>query len=636
MRWGIESLSWLPVPPTDFPAQCVALKENPRDIGPPVRALACCALSDSQLARLAKVIAAARDRNPAGIEGLRPFTLGLLSNSMSSLLVPALVATGARYGFDLRVVEGAFDQVMQEALDPASRIKAVRPDAVLLALDYNGVPGLMDDLTADGEKAVESALDYVATLLGRMRQAMDATMVVQTVPVPPEPLFGNLDFRLEGTRWHRAVEFNAGLAQRILADGDILLDVAALAATVGLERWFDPVQRVLAKLPFHQAFVPLYADWCVRLLAASTGQTRKCLALDLDNTLWGGEIGEDGLEGIVLGQGSPEGEAFLAVQSMALTLRERGILLAVCSKNDDARAREPFRRHPDMLLREEHISVFQANWSDKATNLESIARTLGMGLDALVFLDDSPAERHLVRLALPQVWVPELPDDPSRYPQALLASGCFESVAFTADDRARADRYGANARRGALAQECRDLENYLRSLEMTAVLGPFDHVGSARVFQLIGRTNQFNLTTRRYTQAEVESMITDPTLFTLQVRLRDRFGDNGMISVVICGIDGDVWTIDTWLMSCRVINRRVEEVVLDEMVAGAKARGACALVGHYIPSGRNELVAGHYEAMGFSAGGKDGETEVWTLDLDGYSSRLPPITVVRCDEAPAA
>jgi FkbH-like protein len=333
--------------------------------------------------------------------------------------------------------------------------------------------------------------------------------------------------------------------------------------------------------------------------------------------VWGGIIGDDGLEGILISQGDPVGEAFLAVQRMALALRDRGIVLAVSSKNEDAIARRPFREHPEMLLRESHIAVFQANWKDKATNISAIAAALNIGLDTLVFLDDNPVERELVRRTLPEVAVPELPEDPALYPRALSAAGYFEAVALSTEDRQRASFYEGNARRVALQAQVVDLDAYLRSLQMEITFQPFDEVGRARIAQLIGKSNQFNLTTRRYTEAQVAEAERTPNVFTLQVRLTDTIGDNGMISVVICRLtEPETWTIDTWLMSCRVLGRGVEEMVLREIAWHAQRAGLRRLIGQYRPTDRNIMVREHYAKLGFTrlAETEDGATD-WEIHL---------------------
>ena len=345
--------------------------------------------------------------------------------------------------------------------------------------------------------------------------------------------------------------------------------------------------------------------------------------------MWGGVIGDDGLEGIKIAQGDATGEAHLAVQQMALALRQRGIVLAVSSKNTDEVARTPFRQHPDMLLKESHIAVFQANWNDKATNIKAIAEELSLGLDAMVFLDDNPMERDLVRRMLPQVAVPELPDDPATYARTLAAAGYFESVAFSKEDRERAAMYQSNADRVALQNQAGDIDSYLASLEMQIEFAPFDRTGRARISQLINKSNQFNLTTRRYSEAEVAAAEEDPQAFTLQVRLVDRFGDNGMISVIICRLGGpDTWEIDTWLMSCRVLGRKVEAMVLREILAQAQQAGMKRVVGVYRPTEKNALVREHYQKLGFSLIAEaDGVTR-WEMD-SSVQIPLAPMTVRR-------
>jgi FkbH-like protein len=392
----------------------------------------------------------------------------------------------------------------------------------------------------------------------------------------------------------------------------------------------------MAKLPFAQRCVPIYAEHCARLCGALLGKARKCLVLDLDNTLWGGVIGDDGIEGIVLGQGSAVGEAFLAVQQMAIDLRERGVVLAVSSKNNDNVARAVFKDHPDMLIREEHIAVFQANWKDKASNLEAIAQTLNIGIDALVLVDDNPAERAQVRQALPQVAVPELGDDPSLYPRHVFAAGYFEAVAFSAEDRQRAEQYQANAKRVSMQGQARDLKSYLKSLNMVMKVTPFDSVGRARISQLINKSNQFNLTTKRYTEAAVARLEGDADALTFQIRLSDAFGDNGMICVVILERHETDWEIDTWLMSCRVLGRQVEEATLNTIVAAAKQAGGRRLIGTYRPTDRNQMVADHYKKLGFSpVESREDRTTIWALDIASYEPKEVQIHITSGGDQPA-
>jgi FkbH-like protein len=476
--------------------------------------------------------------------------------------------------------------------------------------------------------ALDEALRYLGDVVSGIQRNSAATCILQTLAAPAERLFGSLDRALPGAPRHVIDSLNNGIAELAQQSRCVLLDIAGLAETVGLANWHSPSEWNMAKLPFAQNFLPLYADHVCRLLGALSGKSRRCLVLDLDNTLWGGVIGDDGLQGIRIAQGDPEGEAYLDFQRYALSLRERGIVLVVSSKNEDATARLPFREHAEMILREEHFAVFQANWDDKATNLQAIAEELALGIDSLVFADDNPFERALVRSKLPQVAVPEMPAEPSLYARTLSAAGYFEAGVFSEEDLRRASYYDGNARRAALQSQSGDIREYLASLEMEIAFQPFDETGRARIAQLINKSNQFNLTTRRYTEAEVEQVQKDATCFTLQVRLADKLGDNGMISVIICRTAGDTWEIDTWLMSCRVLGRGVEQMVLRELTVRAAMQNIRRLAGAYRPTDRNKLVEGHYARLGFTlhAQNPDGST-TWVLDVANAQSEAAPMIV---------
>jgi FkbH-like protein len=355
------------------------------------------------------------------------------------------------------------------------------------------------------------------------------------------------------------------------------------------------------------------------------GRSRRVLVLDLDNTMWGGIVGDDGIEGLALGSGSPLGEAHSALQRMALSLKERGIILCVSSKNDEAIALDAFRNHPEMILNEDDIVAFRVNWDDKAANIKAIADTIDLGLDAFVFLDDNPAERKRVRDALPAVAVPELPEDPSDWLSVFQAAGYFEQGGFSKEDRLRAGFYKANVLRAAQLERIGDHDDYLRSLGMTLSVAAFDSAGRKRIAQLIAKSNQFNLTTRRYSEAEIAAMQTKPDIFALQARLEDIFGDNGMISVVMCRQTGQRWEVDSWIMSCRVLGRRVEETILQYLVGQARQRGITEIIGRYIPTAKNGLVRDHFSRLGFAqTASLDGET-TWRLVVNDYSEKALPL-----------
>ncbi len=410
-----------------------------------------------------------------------------------------------------------------------------------------------------------------------------------------------------------------------------LLALDDRVARDGLAAWHNPTFWHHAKQEVTPAAAPMYGDLVGRLLAAGQGRSAKCLVLDLDNTLWGGVVGDDGLEGIVIGQGSASGEAYLAFQEYCRELARRGVILAVCSKNDEANALEPFERHPEMALKRADIACFVANWSDKAANLRQVAAELNIGLDSLVFVDDNPFERNLIRRELPMVAVPEVSEDPVSFIAAIADAGYFEALSVTEEDRERTAQYHGNRARDALRASITDMDSYLRGLEMQLVWRPFDRIGLARTVQLINKSNQFNLTTRRYTDQEVLAVMDDPAAFGLQLRLIDRFGDNGVIAIVIGRLrdDRDL-LIDTWLMSCRVLGRQVEPTTLNLIADQARRLGARRLVGDYIPTKKNGMVKDHYTKLGFAATDKtpDGGNRA-VLDLAGF---VPAATFIHVTE----
>lgn len=623
-----SELAWLPRPPADFRERRREAVASDESAGRIIAQLAGYALSENQLRQLATTIETIRTQGRS-LSPLTPFKLALVGNGTLDYLVPLLVASAARHGIALECVQADFGQMAQEALDPGSAVNQAKPDAVLLAIDARGLPLRPGLDEAAALKSVAASVDHVGMLRASFRANANAMCIVQSLAPPPEPLFGSFDARYPGTLRALCARFNIALAESLHGTPDALFDVAALAETVGLGAWHSPKQWNVGKLAFDARFLPLYADHVGRILGALRGKARRALILDLDNTIWGGVIGDDGIDGISLGQGDGTGEAFLEVQRTALALRDRGIVLAVSSKNNDDVARSPFREHPEMLLHEEHIAVFQANWQDKATNICAIAAELSLGTDAMVFLDDNPAERALVRATLPEVAVPELPDEPSLYARILSAAGYFESVSFGDEDRNRAASYEANAQRIAVREQIADLDAYLASLKMTITFKPFDSVGRARIAQLINKSNQFNLTTRRYTEIDVAAFEADPSIFTLQVRLEDTFGDNGMIGVVICRETDDTWEIDTWLMSCRVLGRRVEQMVLREILAQARERGVRRVLGAYLPTERNALVRDHYRNLGFAPLEEDERgASLWELGAHAEIEEAP-MEVVR-------
>ncbi|QGN56144.1 HAD family hydrolase [Novosphingobium sp. Gsoil 351] len=627
----LADLGWLRRAPGDFRQRCKQLDSRTGGIDAEADAelidLANHALDLNQLGRLGKLAARRSQSDAGGV--LARFKLGLIGSGTLSLIGTAIPGSGLRHFVLIDVVEAEYGRSLEQAMDPTSQLRSSGLDSAFLAFDYRDLH--LNTAASDADTAhaqVEHALAYIKAVAESLRPSLTGPILVQTLVPPVEPLFGSLDATEASSPYAMVQALNRSIVEWVSESDVVLVDAARFAAAVGTARWLDPVHWHSAKLPVAPQFIPLLTDLIARTVAAIRGKTRKCLVLDLDNTVWGGVIGDDGLDGIVIGQGSAEGEAFLSVQRAALDLRARGIVIAISSKNDEAVAWRPFSEHPDMLLRKEHISVFQANWQDKATNIRHIAQSLNIGIDALVFLDDNPFERELIRRELPFVAVPELTDDPAQYATILALAGYFDAIAISLEDRKRAEYYKANAERTSMLASSTDLEGYLRSLDMVCTIRPFDSIGRARVAQLINKSNQFNLTTRRYTEAEIAGMENAADKFTMQVRLADKFGDNGMISVVSFDKSTSQWSNDLWLMSCRVLGRRVEEAVLAHVAAAALAEGVPKLVGTYLPTAKNQMVAGLYERLGFSLveSCPDGAT-IWELALESYAAPELPMKI---------
>ncbi|MBI70385.1 MAG: haloacid dehalogenase [Gemmatimonadetes bacterium] len=607
-----EDLSWLPQPPQDF-----SQRLNEVTNGNDLRELAKFSLDENHLRRLYKKTLTLQNEH-VDLLPLTAIKIGVISNATTKLVVPALVGTALRSGISLQVVEAEFNQIAQETFSSDSVFISQKLDFILVAIDYRGLP--LSPCPGDedsAEKNVQDCLGYLKSVVESVRTKTGAQIILQNIASPVEALSGSYEGSLPGSANWLISRLNSEL-DGLVADDTFIVDIAGLAANLGLTNWHDPTLWNIAKLSFSQRYMPIYADYVCRIMSARLGKSRRCLILDLDNTLWGGVIGDDGLEGILIGNGDPTAEAHLHIQQTVLELRERGVVLAVSSKNEDATARQPFKEHPDMLLREEHIAAFQANWSDKASNIKAIAEMLSLGLESMVFLDDNPAERMQVRRELPEVAVPELPKDPALYARTLIAAGYFEAITFSEEDRKRATFYQGNAKRVQTLNQSSDMDAYLKSLDMEISFTPFDATGRARIAQLISKSNQFNLTTKRYSELDVKELEGDQSFYTRQIRLKDTFGDNGMISVIVCKKNTSAWEIDSWLMSCRVLGRRVELAALQDIVTNAKASGATKVVGTYIPTVRNIIVKDHYKKLGFTKILDESEIETWKLDISDF------------------
>jgi FkbH-like protein len=618
-------LSWLPPPSEDW-ASAVKKMEQEGVSWSDFMALAGERVGFLETERLDRIYGRCFAHGPpSGVVG-EPIRLALLGSSTLAHLRAGIRIAAARRGLWASIYEAGYGQYLQESLDENSALYAFRPNVALIALDARHLAGAVASAAteAEAEAALDEALVRLELCWSRLTARLGAAVIQQTLPPVFPHLLGANEHRLAASPARAVTKINAALRERADHCGVSILNLDERAAQDGVRAWCDPALWLRAKQEISPIASPLYGDLVARLLAATQGRSKKCLVLDLDNTLWGGVVGDDGLDGIVLGQGDALGEAYLSVQSYVLGLARRGVILAVCSKNDAENAYAPFDRHPEMILRRDHIASFVANWDDKATNLRRIAQELNIGLDSLVFLDDNPFERNFVRKELPQVAVPEIADDdPTLTPQILADAGYFESLGVTDDDRARTAMYRQNRVRAQLQAATTDLPAYLRSLEMELEWRRFDSMGLARTTQLINKTNQFNLRTRRYTEAEAAAVMDDPRAFGLQLRLEDRLGDNGVIAVVIGLMDEkERCVIDTWLMSCRVLGRMVEQATLNVVAEEAMRLGATQLVGEYLPTPKNVMVAGLYEKLGFSTLERRADgSALYALGLTDFQAR---------------
>jgi FkbH-like protein len=635
VKIALQALPWLPRPTAKLRDELASLPLDSLQALEVLQSLAQAAWGEADLRMLGRKVSSIMISAPAAFvaearkHGLMPIRLLILSASTISHLTDAMIGTAIRFRFLLDVTVAEYEEAEPWLERNAGELKDNPPDFVLVASDYRMLrlaSPLGDEAVA--AQMIEEAVGRIGRIAHVAEAATARPVILQTLAGDPDAIQFNVDLGLPGSPRYLAAEFNRRLVLKARQDSRLVLDVNALAGLVGQSIWSAGRYWYAAKYPFATAMIPLYTDHVMRILAAQMGRSRRVLVLDLDNTLWGGIVGDDGIEGLALGNGSPLGEAHSALQRMALSLKERGIILCVSSKNDETIALDAFRNHPEMILKENDIVAFRVNWEDKAANIKAIADAIDLGLDSFVFLDDNPAERKRVRDALPAVAVPELPEDPADWLPVFQAAGYFEQAGFSREDQLRAGYYKANAQRAAQMERIGNHDDYLHSLGMTLSIAPFDTPGRKRIAQLISKSNQFNLTTRRYSEAEIAVLQSDPDALTLQARLEDIFGDNGMISAVICRQTGQCWEVDTWIMSCRVLGRCVEETILQYMVEQARLRGITEIIGRYIPTAKNCLVRDHFSRLGFSQTGseEDGET-TWQLSVSSYSEKNLPLKV---------
>jgi FkbH-like protein len=564
-------------------------------------------------------------RTLATRDHLHPLRVAVLGGSTTNELVSLLELWLLQSGFAPIFYQSEYGQFYIDAVHDSRKLVDFKPDLIYLhtsVMDIRGFAPLQGS-ESDLQHAVGLELERFQELWASITEKIGCLIIQNNFEFPPYGILGNLDATASGGQTRFIMELNREFALAAQKHSKLLIqDVCSISARVGLDRWFDRERwfgyKILTTIEGSRAIaISLNA-----MIRAIYGKAKKVLVLDLDNTLWGGVIGDDGLEKLQIGRETPVAEAYTAFQEYCLSLRKRGVLLAVCSKNDDKIARQGFE-HPDSILKMEHISCFRANWNPKHENIAQIAKELNLGTDSFVFVDDNPAERTIVAGQIEGIAVPDIGSDVAKYPAILEAGRYFEQISFSKEDIERAALYGTNTNRAAFETTFADYDEYLRSLEMIAEIARFRRVYFERIAQLTNKTNQFNLTTRRYTLAEMERFAADPHFLGLYGKLSDRFGDHGLISVVLARREENTIYIDLWLMSCRVLKRGMESAMLDAVVEAALAMNIECIIGTYLPTKKNAIVADLYPTLGFKPHTQlpsdlPEDATVWRLDLIGY------------------
>jgi FkbH-like protein len=550
--------------------------------------------------------------------GFARVKLAVLGDSPTQLLVQAIRGAGYDRRLDITVYEADFNQVERQICDHGSELYSFGPEIVLV---FESGHALLQKYNTTGiyERAsfADMQLRRIQRLLDTLQSARQIPMIYFNYPEEDDRVFGNFANKVPSSFIYQQRKLNYLLAEYATTNASLFIhDLSTIQNGMGRDRLLSPSIYVNSGMVLSIDALPVVAESVVRMIAAIRGQIMKCLILDLDNTLWGGVIGDDGFDRIQIG-GLGIGRAFTEFQHWVKKLQQRGVLLCICSKNTASVARKPFEEHPDMVLRLPDIVVFAANWENKADNIRSIQQTLNIGFDSMVFLDDNPYERDMVRTLIPQITVPDLPEDPADYLEYLYALNLFETASYSSEDVKRTEQYRQESERALARESFANEEEFLQGLNMFSNVSAFDPYSVPRVAQLSQRTNQFNVRAVRYTEDDVKRMVDSDRYITLAFTLEDKYGDYGLISAAILEKKDPVELfMDSWFMSCRVFNRGMESFVMNQIVETAESMGYRTIVGEYTPTGRNMIVKDIFADHGFIQ-----RDHVWWLDTSQYAAK---------------
>ena len=543
--------------------------------------------------------------------------LAILADSATQHLAQAITGYGALTNFPTQVYDADYNQIMLQVFDDSSQLYEFNPSAVLVFMCRQKLFERYCESEGNRVDFAETVMNDIKAIHRKIHQVSGASVLQFTFPYENDMAFGNFGLRAPSSFAFQLCKLNMLLMEWAAAENYCYLaDINSVKSKFAAEDFYDEKLYCNAKLAVSVNVLPQLAKSVIDVLKPLKGQQKKCVILDLDNTLWGGVIGDDGIDNIEIGE-LGIGHAFSSLQLWLKELKKRGIILCICSKNNEGVAKEPFIKHPDMILRFDDIAMFVANWEDKATNIRYIQKTINIGMDSIVFLDDNPFERNLVRELVPDITVPELPENPEQYLPYLQSLNLFETATYSDNDAARTKQYQAEVGRTQLQESFSDFTEYLERLEMKGKAKPFEPYYYPRIAQLTQRSNQFNLRTVRYTEADIERIAKDEHYLTLYFTLEDKFGDHGLVGVVIIEKKPDHVFVDTWLMSCRVLKRGMEEYIVNNIVRAACEAGYETIEGEYIPTAKNAMVKDIYKQFGF----EEYQENLYRLRISEYVQR---------------
>ncbi len=550
---------------------------------------------------------------------LKVVKIAILGDSATQMITNALKAFGFEKEINFEIFEADYNQIERQIYDSESDFFQFNPEFVIIYYSSNKL--LKKFYTSSKEEKSDFAsrkLNEISNIYQTINSNLKCKTIFFNFIEINDKVFGNFANKINHSFLYQIRKLNFELMNLSQLSANLFInDISSLHSSAGSVFCFDPKMYVNADIHFSLDFLPLIAKNITEIILSIKGSFKKCLILDLDNTLWGGIIGDDGVENIQIGD-LGIGKAYTELQMFCKQLQQRGIILAVCSKNDEIKAKEPFEKHPDMVLKLGDIAVFVANWQNKADNIRYIQKVLNIGFDSMIFLDDNPFERSIVKTNIPEVTVPDMPEDPAEYLPFLRTLNLFEAASYTEEDEQRTQQYKENTKRIELQNQFANEDDFLKNIGMVSTVKSFDKFTIPRIAQLSQRSNQFNLRTIRYSEAEIQQIAVSKDYYTFTFTLEDKFGDNGLISVVILQKENaQTLFIETWFMSCRVLKRGMENFVLNTIAEFAKKNGFINLKGEYLPTAKNEMVKDHYLNLGFI-----NKTSHWELNLDDYKKKI--------------